>query len=153
MSSGSVRRGGHLVELDVGVRLQPGDLGERPDAGEPSGPLPEHVEADVRGDPVEPGPEQRAALERVPPAPGPQVHLLHRVLGLLVGGEHPVAVHVQLAPMPLRDGGEGLFVARHRGGDVGIRDRGGHAAPAAAWLTSCTIQPLPSGSLKVMNVP
>ena len=152
-SSGRSAARGHLIELHVGVRLQPRDLGERPDAGEPSRPLSEHVEADVRGDAVEPGPEQGAALERVAPAPSSQVHLLHRVLGLLVGGEHPIAVHVQLAPMPLGDGGEGVLVACHRGGDVGIRDRGGHAAPAAAWLTSCTIQPLPSGSLKVMNVP
>ncbi|GAA0741156.1 hypothetical protein GCM10010199_66540 [Dactylosporangium roseum] len=37
-----------------------------------------------------------ARLEAVPVPPRPQERLLHRVVGLLERGEHPVAVHVQL---------------------------------------------------------
>ena len=37
---------------------------------------------------------------------------LHRVLGLVERGEHPVAVHVQLAPVALGDAGERGFVSR-----------------------------------------
>ena len=40
------------------------------------------------------------ALEAFPGAPGPQEHLLDVVFGLVKGPEHPVAVHVQLAPVP-----------------------------------------------------
>src|SRR5206468_922849 len=56
----------------------------------------QHVEADVRGDPVEPGAEGRAALEAVQAPPGAQQRLLHGVLGLKRGAEHPVAVGGEL---------------------------------------------------------
>ena len=39
-------------------------------------------------------------------APGLQERLLHRVLGLVERGQHPVAVDVQLTPVPLGEGGE-----------------------------------------------
>ena len=61
----------------------------------------EHVEADVRRDPVEPRPQRGAALEPVEAAPGPHERLLHRVLGLERRAEHPVAVAGQLDPVPL----------------------------------------------------
>ena len=40
-------------------------------------------------------------VERLARPPGAQERLLQRVLGLLEGAEHPVAVHVQLAPVAL----------------------------------------------------
>ena len=52
----------------------------------------EHVQADVGGDPVEPGAQRRPALEAVEAAPGADQRLLHRVLGLERGPEHPIAV-------------------------------------------------------------
>ena len=42
----------------------------------------EHVEADVRRDPVEPRAKRRAALEAVVRTPGPDERLLHGVLGV-----------------------------------------------------------------------
>ena len=42
----------------------------------------------------------RPALEAIPGAPGAQEDLLHVFFGLVEGPEHPVAVHVQLAPVP-----------------------------------------------------
>ena len=45
-------------------------------------------------------------LEVVPAPPRAQQRLLHQVLGLVEGPEHPVAVDVQLAPVLLGPGGE-----------------------------------------------
>ena len=70
------------------------------------GPAPaaaDGVDADVGGDPVQPRAHARAALEAVLRAPGADQGLLHRVLGVVDGAEHPVAVAGQLAPV----GGEG----------------------------------------------
>ena len=60
----------------------------------PAGQL---VEADVGGDPVQPGAQRRPALEVGQPAPGAHHRLLHRVLGVEGRPEHPVAVAGQLA--------------------------------------------------------
>ena len=84
----------------------------------------EHVEADVRGDPVQPRAEQRAAVEGLAPAPRAQERLLHGVLGLLERAEHPVAVHVQLAPVALGERVERRFVAGPGRGDGGGGDLG-----------------------------
>jgi hypothetical protein len=76
------------------------------------------VQAGVGGDPVQPGPEAGTALELLAAAPGPQHGLLDQVLGVLEGAEHPVAVHLQLPPVPLGQRGEGGLVARRgRGHD------------------------------------
>ena len=90
---------GQLVEQPVRVGLQPQHLaaGRRLRAA-----LGEQVQAGVGGDPVQPGPERRPPLEGLPPPPGTQERLLHGVLGVLERPEHPVAVHVQLPPVPLR---------------------------------------------------
>ena len=72
--------------------------------GEPPVGAPDRVEADVRGDPVEPRPEGRRAVEGLAGAPRPQEGLLDGVLGLLERAEHPVRVHVQLAPVAARRG-------------------------------------------------
>jgi hypothetical protein len=129
---------GNLVERPVRVRLQPRHLGEGAEGHGVPRPPPEQVEADVRRDPVEPGPEQRIALERVASTPGPQQRLLDGILGLVKRGEHPVAVQVQFAPVPLGQFGEPGLGARGHGPDWGR-------------LTSWTSQPLPSGSLNDAN--
>ncbi len=105
---------GRLVQQPVRVRLEPGHLGERPQHGGPVRTAAEGIQAHVRGDAVQPGAEQRAAAETVPAAPGTQERLLHRVLGVVERGEHAVAVHVQLAPVPLGEPGERGLVARDR---------------------------------------
>ena len=90
---------GQLVEQPVRVGLQPQHLA----AGRGlRAALGEQVQAGVGGDPVQPGPERRPPLEGLPPPPGTQERLLHGVLGVLERPEHPVAVHVQLPPVPLR---------------------------------------------------
>ena len=100
--------------LGVGQRADPRGLGEpgrerrvgggrRAEVHRPGPPLgaAEHVEAHVRGDAVEPRPQGRAALEAVEGPPGPHHRLLHRVLGLEAGPEHPVAVGGQLPAVGL----------------------------------------------------
>ena len=78
------------------------------------GPAPQLVQAGVRGDRVQPGAQRRPAGERVAIAPGPQHRLLHQVLGLVEGAQHPVAVRAQLPPVLLGLLGErGLVGDRH----------------------------------------
>ena len=108
----------------VGHRLDPCDLRKRiqvvcngltrrPEVHRTSAALPsaQHVEADVRGDAVEPGAEGRAAFETVDSAPGADERLLHGVLGLERGAEHPIGVGGQLDPvlleLPFELGGVG----------------------------------------------
>jgi len=106
------------VGLDGGVgrdRLDPRDLGKgvevrglgRTGAAEvhrarAARAAVEHVEADVRGDPVEPRAQRRAALEAVKAPPGADHRLLNGVLGLERRGEHPVAVPGQLGSVLLQ---------------------------------------------------
>ena len=91
--------GDDLVQQPVGVGLQPWDLGERVQLGHLPRTAPDRVQADVGGDAVEPGPDERLALEALAAAPRPQVGLLHGVCGLVEGRQHAVAVDVQLAPV------------------------------------------------------
>jgi hypothetical protein len=86
----------------------------------------QRVQADVGGDPVEPRPDRRAALEAGVGAPRPQVGLLHRVLGVVRGAEHPVAVRHQLPAEPLGLSREPVLVRRCRRGS-----RARHALPPA----------------------
>jgi hypothetical protein len=60
----------------------------------------QRVQADVRGDAVQPGP-QVLTIEAVPRTPGPQQRLLHHVLGLGERTHHPVAVDVQFTLVAL----------------------------------------------------
>jgi hypothetical protein len=98
----------------VGDRLEPRGLGARrrerslggargPEVHRPRTPVAtvEHVHAHVRGDPVQPRPQRRAALEAVVRTPGADHRLLHGVLGLEGGPEHAVAVAGQLAAVLL----------------------------------------------------
>jgi hypothetical protein len=71
----------------------------------------QHVQAAVGGDPVEPGAQRRALLERVQRAPGREQRVLHGVLGILERAEHPVAVELQLRTVGLDQLAEGVLVA------------------------------------------
>jgi hypothetical protein len=120
-------RGGRLQQA-IGERLQPRDvragrqgrarIRRRPQVRgqDPPGAPVDRIEAGVGGDPVEPGPQRRAALEPGEVAPGAQERLLHQVLGVLDRAEHPVAVHPQLAPVRLHQLGERGFVPAAGGG-------------------------------------
>ena len=56
----------------------------------------QHVQANVGGDPVEPGTQAGSVVETGQPTPGPDERLLHRVLGVVRRGQHPVAVSGEL---------------------------------------------------------
>ena len=115
------RRIRRILPGRVRQRLQPGDLvilgdlaggiGRR--RAQASGQRPalaalQRRQAGVGGDPVQPGPHRRLALESVVRPPGAQVGLLNQVLGVVQGPGHPVAVRQQLAPEALRIGQERL---------------------------------------------
>jgi len=76
-----VARRGRL-EQQVRIRLQPRHLGMRARGG-PARAAPQHVQADVRGNPVQPRAKLRTAVEAGPAAPRLKERLLHRVLGLV----------------------------------------------------------------------
>ena len=99
----------------VGNWLDPGDLRQRaqvledrlarrPEVHRARAALlaAEHVEADVRGDAVEPRAQRRSALEALEAAPGADERLLDRVLGLERRGEHAVAVGLELGAVLLQ---------------------------------------------------
>jgi len=96
---------GRTVGEDIGIRLEPHDLAESgrfgrsivghvPLPGRSSAGGATRVETPVGGDPVEPGTERGASLEPAEALPGRQERALERVLGILEGSEHPVAVHL-----------------------------------------------------------
>ena len=84
----------------------------------------ERVDADVRGDPVQPR-AQAVALEAVEGAPGAQHRVLDGVLGLERRAEHPVAIGGQLAPVLLE-------LTEVGGGSRGFH--GHHATPPTRRL-------------------
>ena len=90
--SGVARRG--LVEQAVGIRLQPGELGNRTRRRRLARARPERIEAGGRRDAIQPGPEPRIGVETLALAPRPYERLPHQLIGLVEGPEHPVAVHV-----------------------------------------------------------
>lgn len=114
----------------VGHGFQPGVVGAGGEGGprqrrgllevHRAGPLVargQHVQADVGRDAVEPGAQAGPPLERGVAPPGPHERVLHRVLGLEGGAEHPVAVPGQLGPVPLQPDVEVLDrrrAVRHR---------------------------------------
>jgi hypothetical protein len=98
------RLGDRSGQRDVGVHL----LADLHRACAPDAPL-EHVETDVRRDPVEPRAKRGAALEAVVAPPRAQERVLNRVLGLERRAEHAVAVAGQLGAvlLELELGGNG----------------------------------------------
>jgi hypothetical protein len=110
-------------------RLDPGDLRARVQTGLdrfPRGtevhgqsatiPALQHVEADVGGNPEQPGTQRGAALEVVEPTPSAEHGLLHRVLRLKRRAEHAVAVPGQRLPLFL----ELLLELPGRGSERGL---------------------------------
>ena len=109
------------LEQRVRVRLEPDRLaparrlrrerrvvGRSRQRGNPSAAVAERVQAAVRGDAVQPRAQRRAPLEAVEAAPRGEQRLLHEILGVLDGPEQPVAVHLQLTAMLLREFPEGV---------------------------------------------
>ena len=92
----------HVVSGSM-LRFSIDRLLRRAEIHRPGAPLAaaEHVEADVRRDPVQPRAQRGAALEAVVAAPGADERLLHRVLGLERRAEHAVAVGRQLGAVCL----------------------------------------------------
>ena len=143
---GPVGAVGQALEQRVGVGLQPDRLAQpgraparwpgrqRPAVARPPGAVAQRVQAAVRGDPVQPRAQRGAALEARQPAPGGQQRLLDEVLGVLHRAEDPVAVHLQLAPVRLGEGAEGLLVAR----PGALERRVAHRSILAwRWSSSC----------------
>jgi hypothetical protein len=88
-------------------------------------PALEGVETGVRGDAVEPGPEQGPALEGCASPPGAEQGLLDQVLGVLDRPQHPIAMDLELSPIALSQGDEGRLVAgAHRGHDCSLFTQG-----------------------------
>ena len=130
-----VHRPGALVEEEVGIRLQPREVGRRPRrrpelgrgdglvGNDAPGAALEHPEARVRGDPVEPRAE--GGLPPVGRARRPRTHerLLERVLRVLERAEHPVGVNLQLAAVALDQLRERSLVAGSRRADHLLLDR------------------------------
>lgn len=119
-----------FVEEPVGVAPR-----RRSHAPDPAGAGPGDVETYVGGDAVEPRP-RIGTIEVAPAAPGAEEGLLHGVLRIVEGRQHPIAVDVQFPPIPVPP----LVV-------VQLFD-GVDRHPAASCPTSCRIQTLPSGSAK-----
>src|SRR5215218_6699785 len=130
------------LEEGIGIRLQPYDLAEPgrrwwcnpryvPLGGRASAGRAARVEAPVGGDPVEPGAQRGPSLKRSEALPGGQQRVLERVLGVLEGSEHPVAVHLQLPPVRLGQLSERVAVPGPRPCDqVGCHSPHRHLLPA-----------------------
>ena len=115
VSDGDLRRiAGSRADERVGHGLDPRDLRQgvqvrldrllrRAEVHRPRTALPaaQHVEADVRGDAVEPRAKRGSTLEAVEAAPRPDERLLNGVLHLERRPEHAVGVRVQLGAVLL----------------------------------------------------
>ena len=104
------------------ISLEPGRLGrfilgDVPLLGRASAGGTTRVETPVGGDPVEPRADRGPSLERLEALPGGQQRVLERVLGVLEGSEHPVAVHLELSTVRLGQLSERLAVPGSRPGD------------------------------------
>lgn len=69
-------------------------------------------QTDIGGDSIEPGPNRRPAFESGVGPPGPQVGLLHQVLGIVGRADHPIAVRQQFPAEPLGLRREPVLVRR-----------------------------------------
>ncbi len=86
--------------------------GPEVDGPGPALPAPEHVQAHVGGDAVQPRAESRPTLVGVDGPPGPDHRLLDGVLRFETGAEHPVAVAGEFAPVGLELALDGLRTNR-----------------------------------------
>ena len=96
-------RGGSLGRAEI----------RRDDAARPAL---ERAQTGVRGDSIEPGPEQRSSFEPRTRTPGTKQRLLDDVLGVLDRSQHSIAVDLQLPPVAFGQRREGRLVA---GSDCG----------------------------------
>jgi hypothetical protein len=80
----------------------------------------QHRQADIGGDPVEPGAKRRTLLEAIDLAPGSHQCLLERVIGIVNCSEHPIAVNVEFALERLRQLRESALIPRDRRGEMFI---------------------------------
>ena len=87
--------------------------GRRPAVGRKNalGPPCDLVEAGIGRDPVEPRVSRASTSERGQAAPGAQEGLLERVLGVLQGAQHAVAVGVKRCAVRLDEATKGVLVA------------------------------------------
>jgi hypothetical protein len=107
---------GQLVQQPVRVGLQPRHLGTLRPGSKPATPAGlEQLQAAGGGDPVQPGAQRSPSLEGVQVPPGTQQRLLRRILGVVEGAQHPVAVHVQLADMGRHEQPEARLITSERG--------------------------------------
>src|SRR5262249_43460163 len=109
----------------------------------------EHVEAHVRGDPVEPPAKRTVSVETFEATPGAQVGFLHCVVSLMKRGKHAIAVHLEFAPAWLRKqfkrptrALEDSAIARrfcccHGKSILHLRDRDAQAAPMGRLRDRC----------------
>ena len=77
-----------------------------------------------------------------PVAPGAQERLLNQIFGILEGGEHPVAVDLQLRTVALRELGEGRVIAGLDGARQlvdAIRNRPGHYRRRSTVMTRYSV--------------
>src|SRR5258705_3036838 len=125
---------GKVVRLgrDVGAGLEPADFGRRGASRDADGQLTPAAlldggEAPVSRDLVEPCADETALVEAADAAPRARERVLHRILGVVQGAEHPVAVGLQLAAVRRYQLLEGAGVAGARG----IDQRGGARSLAA----------------------
>src|SRR4029077_6174285 len=99
----------------------------------------QHVQAAVGGDPIQPGAQRRALLERLQCTPRGEECLLRRVLGVLHLAEDPVAVQLQLAPVGVGERRERLMVARTGTDQSGVA----HERSMAFRFTTIETPPVP----------
>ena len=74
------------------------------------------IQADVDGNPIQPGRQRRLALERLQPAPRAHERVLREIAGVFVIVHEAIADLVDGAPMPLDDHVERLALAGGRRG-------------------------------------
>jgi hypothetical protein len=126
-----IREGLHPGRLDrrhpdaLVVRVERGAVVERE---HPLRAAIDQVQAGVGGDRVEPGAKRAPALELADRAPGAQHRVLERVLGVVQGADHPVAVRVELALVGLHEACERGLVAVAGGLEIGCHLHG-HRPP------------------------
>jgi hypothetical protein len=98
---------GHRLAEIVGVPPRRSVVGRQ----HPARPPGDQPQTGVGADAVQPGARGAAALEPGQAAPRAQQRLLQRILGVLPGPEHPVAVRVQLGPVARDEPLEGRFLS------------------------------------------
>src|SRR5205814_3896331 len=111
------------------------------------GPAADNVQAGVGRDLVQPRAQRAPSLEPRKRAPGPEQRFLQRVLGVVHGAEHPVAMRVKLALVLLHEPAKGVLAAGLGGGQQLLLLRGrAHASRSLVRTRGLTSsRPMSSG--------